>query len=194
MKLAPAPKTATGGRPLLLIVAVFTLPFALATTLFFAGWRPGAAKPHGELVAGNSPLPFAALRGADGRPLPDTLLAGHWTLVVADPGPCRADCQARLASVRRIHGALGKAVPRVRRVWLSPAPAADPALAAGRADPELIVAVPGDAAWAALIPVRGPRLLVIDPAGRPVIAYPEPFDPRAALRDVERLLKYSWIG
>lgn len=194
----PTRRSSGGRRLLALMTALFALPFVVTALLFAVDWRPAQTGSHGELVAGNDVLlPFDGLLGADGKALPADVLAGRWTLLVADAGPCSADCRARLASVRQIHVALNKQMARVKRVWLSPAPAADPLLAELRASfPDLVVAAPATTAWQGLLPAptAGARLYVIDPSGRTVLRYPENFEPRGALRDVERLLKYSWLG
>lgn len=193
---ARTPTRTSGSRKLLLILAaLFALPMAVAAALLALGWRPAQGGPHGELVAAAEPLPFDGLRGADGRQLPTELLAGKWTLLIADAGPCGSECQARIDAVRRVHVALNKQMPRIRRVWLSPDPARDAQLPTLRASyPDLVIAAPGSPGWQALLADPGARLVVIDPSGRTVLRYREPLDAKGALKDVERLLRYSWLG
>lgn len=203
MTAPPRPLAAPPTRRLLaLIVALFLLPFALATGLYLAGWRP-AGGAHGEFVAGdargpaNAPLVFDGLAAVGASPSPSAL-AGHWTLVVLSAGPCDASCVQRLAALHRVHAATYKNMPRVRRLWVASGPHAD--AAADRlltAWPDLVIAVPPASAWQSRLPAANAndhRVLLLDPAGRPILHYPEPFDPRDLLRDLEHLLKYSWIG
>lgn len=189
------PRTVVRGRRiLLLLVALFALPFATAVGLHLAGWRPAASAPHGRFAASTAALPWQGLRPLPGTPAPD-VLAGHWTLVLASAGPCDAVCAAQLAALRRVQVATNKQMTRIKRLWLTPDPAGDPARQALTADyPDLLVAAPGDSAWRALLPTSGQRLALLDPGGHPVLHYPDPFDPRGVLRDLERLLKYSWTG
>lgn len=193
--MSAAPASRGGGRLLLLMFGLFALPFLIVGLLFAIDWRPQKPANHGELVADAGPLPAAALRDGDGRLLAGELLEGRWSLLIANSGPCRENCRAQLDAVRRIHVALNKQFPRVRRVLLTDA-ADDPELADLRQRyPDLVVATSNDPAWRALLPATGgPRLQVVDPGRRLVLRYPQPFDPRSALRDVERLLRYSWIG
>jgi hypothetical protein len=189
-----APRPAGSRKVLLLLLALFAMPIAIATALLGFGWRP-ASKPHGELIVSSQPLPFEGLRAANGTPLPTDLLAGHWTLLVAENGPCSDECQVRIDTVRRLHVALNKHMPRVRRVWLSPAPGSDVQLPALQARyPDLVVAAPASPAWQALLSESHSPLIVIDPAGRTVLKYGEPFDAKGALEDLQRLLRYSWLG
>lgn len=202
--LSARPATASppqsGHRMLALIVALFLLPFMIASGLFALGWGPGGHS-HGELASDAAvlaaPLPLAGLQPVGDSPLPDSL-AGRWTLVLLSRGACDALCETRLAALRRVQVATYKNMPRVRRLWV--APAGEAQAAAGRLLaqwPDLVAASPRSPAWMAQLPEPGGpshRVLLLDPAGRPVLRYPEPFDARGMLRDLERLLKYSWIG
>lgn len=190
-------------RMLGLIVALFLLPFAIASGLFALGWRPGGHS-SGELTQLTSanqaqlgPLSFADLRPAASGPAPDTL-AGRWTLALLSRGPCDARCETLLASLRRVQVATYKNMPRVRRLWVASEPAALAAAARlHREWPDLVAASAHGAAWQAALPAPGGathQLLLLDPAGRPVLRYADPFDPRGVLHDLQRLLKYSWIG
>lgn len=189
-----------GLRMLALIVALFLLPFVVASGLFALGWRPGGHS-HGELASDATtlpePLPLTGLQPVGDSPLPDTL-AGRWTLVLLTRGACDDSCETRLVALRRVQVATYKNMPRVRRLWV--APAGEAQAAAGRLLaqwPDLVAASPRSPAWMAQLPEPGGpshRVLLLDPAGRPVLHYPEPFDPRGVLHDLQRLLKYSWIG
>lgn len=196
----PCPRPGGGGqRQLALIVALFMLPFALATSLYLSGWRP-AGSAHGQLLApdarGDHPLAPAGLQATAAGAPPQTL-TGRWTLVLASAGRCDAACTNQLAALRRVQVASHKHMPRIRRLWLAPAPhAAAAADALHRHWPDLVVAAPASPGWQALLPDAGSnhRVVLVDPMGRAVLHYPSPFDARDLLRDLERLLKYSWIG
>jgi hypothetical protein len=169
-----------GRRMLLALVAVLALPFILAATLIFSGWRPTAAPHHGELLPPSAPLALDDLRILAGPP--KSALAGRWLLVAVEPQACAADCAQRLDALRRLHVALYKAMPRVKRVLLVPAA---PALA----QPDLTVAAL--ASWPAL---DRPGIYLIDPRGQAVLHYGQGAGQKAMLKDIERLLRYSWSG
>jgi cytochrome oxidase Cu insertion factor (SCO1/SenC/PrrC family) len=178
----PLPDRNAGRRMLLLLVAALALPFILAAALILSGWRPAAAPHHGELLpqsAAPAPLSLDALAIRAGPE--KSALAGRWLLVAVEPGACETACAQRLDSLRRVHVALYKAMPRVKRVLLAArAPAVE--------QPDLTVA----AGWPGLMPAH---VYLVDPEGRAVLRYAaNDFLPKAMLKDIERLLRYSWTG
>jgi hypothetical protein len=174
------PDRAAGRRMFLLLVAALALPFVLAATLLFSGWRPAAAPHAGELLPPAVPLSLDDLAILAGPP--KSALAGRWLLVVREPAACAGDCERRLDALRRVHVALYKAMPRVKRVLLADG---DFALA----QPDLTVAAP--ASWPAL---DRTGIYLVDPRGQAVLRYAPDAEPRAMLADVARLLRYSWTG
>ena len=50
-----------------------------------------------------------------------------------------------------------------------------------------------DAAWRRALDGYAPAVFVADPLGNVMMRYDEPIDARHVLRDMERLLKYSWV-
>lgn len=169
-----------GRRMLLLLVAVLALPFIVAAVLIVSGWRPAAAPHHGELLQPAAPLALDDLAILAGPP--KSALQGRWLLVAVEPETCIADCERRLDELRRLHVALYKAMPRVKRVLLTPAV---PSLA----QPDLAVAVP--TSWPAL---DRPGVWLVDPRGQAVLYYAHGAGQKAMLKDIERLLRYSWTG
>jgi hypothetical protein len=179
----PMPDRAAGRRMFLLLVAALALPFVLAATLFFSGWRPAATPHHGELLAQAATAPPLSLDDLAIRAgPPKSALAGRWLLVAVEPQGCAAACARRLDALRRLHVALYKAMPRVKRVLLAPDV---PALA----QPDLTVAAP--TSWPAL---DRAGIYLVDPRGQAVLRYAPDAEPRAMLADVARLLRYSWTG
>lgn len=175
----PDPDRRAGRRMFLLLAAALALPFVLAAVLIFSGWRPAATPHHGELLP---PQAMLALDDLHVRAGPEkSALAGRWLLVAAEAGSCDTACTQRLDSLRRVHVALYKAMPRVKRVLLA---ASDPAVA----QPDLSIAV----GWPALAPGY---IYLVDPQGRAVLRYAaDDFSPQGMLKDIERLLRYSWSG
>lgn len=187
----PAPH---GGRRLLgLLLILFALPFGLAAGLYLSDWRPDRGANYGELLPGAAPLPLSRLQSGAGPSPP--ALAGRWLLLVVSSGDCAAPCRRHLELTRRLHVALNKNMPRLQRLLLTTGHA--PADALHAAGPQLVIARSDDAGWRALVaslPDGDSRVYLLDPAGRPVLRFPAELDGREALRDLERLLKLSWIG
>lgn len=185
----------TGRRTLLLILALFVLPVLIAVGLYVFGWKPGQTMNHGELIQPPIVLP-TQLREVDGKPLAVDALRGKWLLLVAGTGPCDAPCVGLLQQMRNVHIALNKERDRIRRAWVNPAAGSDPALAEFRSRlPDLQVAEPAGPGWERTLgDAPGHRLYVVDPMGNVILRYPGTTDPRGVRKDLERLLKYSWIG
>jgi cytochrome oxidase Cu insertion factor (SCO1/SenC/PrrC family) len=119
--------------------------------------------------------------------------AGKWLLVVAGNGACEAECVAQLRNLRSIQVSLGREIGRMRRVVLTSEETS--ALAALRAEqPDLMQADP-TAGWvSALSPGTHHRVFLVDPAGNLMMQYAPGAEPKGIRADLERLLKYSWIG
>ncbi len=176
------PDRAAGRRMFLLLVAALALPFVLAATLLFSGWRPAATPHHGELLVQAATPPLSPDDLVIRAGPPKSALAGRWLLVAVEPQGCAAACARRLDALRRVHVALYKAMPRVKRVLLADG---DFPLA----QPDLTVAAP--ASWPAL---DRAGIYLVDPRGQAVLRYAPDAEPRAMLADVARLLRYSWTG
>lgn len=178
------PDRAAGRRMLLLLVAALALPFIAAAALIFSGWRPDIAPHSGELLpAAATPLALADLQISTGPQ--QSALAGRWLLVSVESQACAADCTHRLEALRRVHVALYKAMPRVKRVLLAP----DVPNAPTVVPPDVTVAAM--TSWPAL---NRPGIYLVDPRGQAVLRYEHGAEPKAMLKDIERLLRYSWSG
>ncbi|QEL63843.1 hypothetical protein OTERR_03670 [Oryzomicrobium terrae] len=169
----PAPARSSR-RPLWLVAGVFLLPLALGWGLFFLGWQP-TGQPHGALLQPPQPLP-AALAADDAR--------GRWQVLLVGRGPCASDCLAARRALTQLRATLGKYADRVslREV------------AAPQADLPVAALPPGAAGTAAGAPLPAYRFYLADPAGRLILAYPADVPWNDLRQDLERLLKYSWVG
>lgn len=186
---------------LLLVIALFALPLALAIGLF-GQWRPGASAEHGELLSPVRALPPLVADAADGTPFAPAFLHGRWTLVhVAPAGDCPALCRDALWRLRQVRLATGRDIDRVQRLVLFAAvPDAATRAWLEREHPGLTIAV-ADAAnrsgftdgWSE--PGRaGGWIYLVDPHGNLVLRYAADGDAGGVLKDLTRLLKLSQIG
>lgn len=193
MSLSPA------RRAILLVTFILSMPFALGFALYYFGWRPSSTGNYGELLQPPLRLPEHGLLRPDGRELPTSELKGKWLLVLAGDGHCDPLCLQRLHDMRQIQVSLNKEMGRLRRLWLGSTVARDPALPELKQTyPDLLIAAPdpgvGGEAWRTALDARQPRMYVVDPLGNVVLRYPDSPDPKGVRKDVERLLKYSWVG
>jgi len=189
----PAAKPA--GRMLFLLAAVFVLPFLIGTGLFWSGWRPGKFSNYGELLQPARDLPAEGLKHADGKPFPNTALLGKWLLVLPVKGVCEAICLKNLQQMQQVHIALNKDQNRLQRVLISSEAAATATLQTRF--PDLVLGVtpndPAGQAWQRALEGSGQTVYIVDPLGKVMMRYAEPGEMRGVLKDLERLLKYSWI-
>ena len=176
----PAPPTGQL-RLLVLVIALFALPFAVAGGLFYGGWQPERTANRGALV-----VPPVALPLADLQPAVDP--QGRWLLVLAAGGDCTATCLRRIDELRRIQVSLYKEMNRVRRLVLVDGLPPAELVALGQQQPDLLI-VRRPASWARLAAIH-----VLDPQGRLVLDYAEDAPPRDIYSDLERLLKAGRNG
>ena len=199
-----------GRRTLALIAGLLALPFVVATLLWHFGWQPARQANHGELLVRSDQMALT-LHEADLQKIPPNAtlgttsapsgtsaapMLGHWLLALAVPAECTAECLEQLDLARRVQVSLNKEMKRLQRGLIGPQLNEAAALAAIRARwPDLMIARPAAPAWSALLsPDGAPHLFLIDPQGRLVLRYPAPPDAKGVRRDLERLLKYSWLG
>jgi cytochrome oxidase Cu insertion factor (SCO1/SenC/PrrC family) len=202
MKLTAAPTFTPVRRTMLLTIALLMLPFLLAFGLYWFEWQPATLANHGELIEPPLALPDNGLSLADGRPLPTAELRRKWTLVMVSKRPCDNACQQDLHQMRQVQVALNKEMLRLRRVLIGSsvsALAADPALPELRRNyPDLLIAAPNadpqGAVWRSAVDGTSHRFYVIDPLGNVMMRYTDKPDMAGMLKDLERLLKYSWVG
>jgi len=188
-------------RTLLLLAALFILPFVIGSGLFWLDWRPEKFGNHGELLQPTRALPAVGLYHADGRPLPTAELLGKWLLVLPVKGSCNATCQNNLQGMLKVHIALNKEQNRMQRVLIvgdvSDSANDPPMVELQRLFPGLLVAAVqanvAAEAWHGALNGRGQDVFIVDPIGNVMMRYADPSDMRGVLKDLERLLKYSWI-
>jgi len=189
------PVTKPARYTMALPVATFVLPFVLGTGLYLSGWRPEKFGNHGDLIQPPRPMPETGLLQADGRPLPTAELRGKWLLMLPIEGSCGASCRESLQQMSNVHLALNKEQGRLRRALIS-TEGSPPFAELQQTYPDLLVAkVDPEASteWASTLDNTGQGLLIADPLGNVIMRYDEAAEMRGVHKDLERLLKYSWI-
>jgi len=182
-----------GRRMLLLLLGVFALPVVLVTLLYQFQWRPeggsyGVLREPPRLLALSEMQDFGAGKFGPER------WKDKWSLVLVDAEGCAADCQAQLHSMRQVHVALNKEIDRVQRVLVLPRGIdAQTGAMLRQRYPDLHMLVDAGALAAQFDPSAG-SLYLVDPLGNWMMSYPTGFDPKGLMKDLQRLLKYSWVG
>lgn len=161
-----------------LLVALFSVPVAVAFILRLTGWSPGAAGNHGELV---QPPVLLEIGAADA-------LTDRWVLVFAPARPCDAPCRVTLDDLRRIRVGLNQNAHRIELATARPvADAAAFADVSSRAWLERL-------ARAEPSGLRANAAYLVDPRGYYMMRYPPGFRASGMQDDLERLLRYSRVG
>ncbi len=196
-----APSVSAGRRMLLLIALLFAAPVLLGWAVYATrGWWNLETVNYGELIRPARPLQDQALRRLGGGALRLDHLRGKWTLVYLGPSSCPTNCRDSLYKMRQVRLALGEDSLRVQRLFVLTDrgdPGALPPLLAQH--PGLTVATAEGPALHELVGEFSPRGLddavyLVDPLGNLMMRYPQGFQPRGMLRDLQRLLQVSSIG
>lgn len=184
----------SGLRRVALLGLVFLLPLAIAAWLYFSGsgLAPAGRTNHGFLLE-----PIVNLAES----LPNSYVAGlsgeHWLLIYANDGPCRADCEDSLYTLRQVRLMLGPDMSRVRRVFLHGQMPPDTVLIEDE-HPDL--ATVADEELGDLLDEQRPRELspggyfLVDPLGNLVMYFPPDIVPGDMVDDLDHLLDLSRIG
>lgn len=166
---------------LLLVAAVFLVPFLVAALLRFGGWQPGNTRNVGELL--QPPLPMSAvnaMRADSGQAWVFENTDYEWTLIAQLPEACGEGCRSTLAVLPNVRTALARHATRLHPFVIGADQAAPfPALELSGALPEPLIARPA----------RGVQVWLVDPHGFLVMRYAEGFDPNGLRRDLSRLIK-----
>lgn len=180
---------------LILVFAFFALPLVLAWVLNFTGdFTPETTTNHGTLIKPVRPVQAVGLIDAQGVAVDPALFRGEWTLVYRLVGDCDVACHQALYVLRQVRLAQGKNFERVHRLllldsvptpaWVAEVQAHYPGLAVARpAAPTVAVefAAPG-------------RIYLVDPLGNLMMEYAADADPHGMIKDLERLLRISYVG
>lgn len=180
---------------LIVIFAFFALPMGVAWLLNFGGgWVPGATTNHGALVQPVIPVDTAGLVDPVGDALDPNLFRGEWTLVFRQTGECDETCRQVLYVMRQVRLAQGKNIDRVHRLLLLDGAQASAWVGEVQAHyPGLLIARPAAAGVVERFPPAG-RVYLVDPLGNLMMEYAADADPRGMIKDLERLLRISYVG
>ncbi len=188
---APSATDVGKSRRTLLLIGLVTLAPVIASYVAYYWFPRDRQVNYGELLP-TAPVP--ELRGAlpNGEPFKLADLQGKWVLAVAAAGGCDASCAQALYATRQARTIQGREMDRVVRVLLVTDDArVDASVFAEHPDLLRARVAPADLArW----PSRGERIVLVDPLGNLVLAYPRNPDIKALAKDLTRLLKASRIG
>lgn len=183
------PQQAKSKRNLLLVLAAFILPIALAKLALEQHWFNYGVTNKGQLLAGQVTLGDMGLKNKD--------FAHKWLMIYLLPTQCDANCQQVLHHVNNTYIALGKEMARVSPVALTQASFTEQEKKQIDEKRWLVQTMP--AQTKALFSQS--QVLIVDPLGNVVLSH-QPFQNqqsllsfgKAILADFKKLLKYSKVG
>lgn len=173
-----------------LIAVVFAVPMVAALLMTLVpGLKPeGGTRNYGDLIEPPRLVEPVVVPTSGG----ELWLRGRWTLLQPETSGCTPDCLANLGKAARLHQALGRHHQRLQRVLWSGAPVADDLRGSW---PELQFVERGAASQLGnaldATATQDAGLILIDPQGYAMMRYPRNYDASAALKDLQRLMRYS---
>lgn len=167
----------------------------IAAYVAFELWSPDRRMNYGELIK-PQPLPETVLVRLDGRDFRLSELKGRWIMVQVDEARCAEACQVKLYHMRQVRLTQGRDMQRIERLWLV---ADDAAVANSLVESYAgthIVRARNSKLLAQISAGRDVRdhIYMIDPLGNLMLRFPRNADPSRMKKDLERLLKVSWVG
>lgn len=187
-----------------MLMLLFVLPVVLATLLYLTGWRPSSIGNHGELIQPARQVEGVALQTLDGQPAHFSELRGKWLMVHFGSSSCPDECMKSVYYMRQVHAAQAKEIGRVQRVFIAIDTGEAEKLKTKLVDyPEMRLWTGGKKALTEVLQSFGidagqsaeqQGVYLVDPLGNVIMRYPPGTDPGGMLKDLTRLLKYSWVG
>ncbi len=190
---------------LFLIFAIFIGPL-IGAYIWYQGldkdYRPESMSNHGKLLLPTTPLQNFAGTGLEGNPVGLNTLKGRWTLLYALRKPCDEACRKVLYNMHQVRLALGREMSRMQRLlMLQPDYLNEQQTGEIRHDEGLLTLLyRPNGLFQQLAPqfdrhqLPPDSILLVDPNGNLVMAFPPELDPRMMLKDLKKLLKLSKIG
>ncbi|PCI56569.1 MAG: hypothetical protein COB34_06725 [Methylophilaceae bacterium] len=197
--LTEAQKKAKSKKMMLMLAAVFILPFTIAATLHLLDIRP-SGKSFGHLITPPTALTVPVFNQMDGEDFTPERWDKIWSIVMVDDASCAEACQANVDKLNRVHISLDKEAKRVQRILFLQGNIDEEKVTALQTQfPQLIVLTERDADQKSFVNVfisAAPKgsVYLVDPLNNLMMHYPSTVPPKELRSDVKRLLKNSWNG
>jgi hypothetical protein len=176
-------------RSMIMVLGAFILPIVLAKLALTQNWLEYGVTNKGTLVENELTLEKLGLV--------QPALQKSWLVIYSLPENCDAHCEQTLLSVNNSYIALGREMPRVKRIALSPNPLSDKQTQRLSENSWTIISTPH--LVKNILPQ--PQVLVVDPLGNVILSHKPPKSDedqtmfgKEILADMKKLLKYSRVG
>lgn len=195
-----------GRRDFLLLVAVFFLPIIIVLVLYYNldKWEIGGGRNHGDLIQPPRQLQDVVLTALQGESFVFSDVRDRWLMIYIGGAACNKSCAEDLYLMRQIRLAQGGDRRRIERIYISTDGEPRESLRTILSEHAGLRVVYGDES--AVQQVIGQfrhdvgqgeavqAMYLADPRGFLMMSYPEGYDPKGAIRDLERLLKFARSG
>lgn len=195
-----------GRRDFLLLVAVFFLPIIIVLILYFNldKWEIGGERNHGELIQPPRELRDIVMTDVQGEEFRFSDVRDRWLMIKFGGAQCNEKCRDELYLMRQIRLAQGGNRQRIVRIYISTDGAPKESLRNVLGDhPELKLVYGEQSEIKKIVELfkhdvgSGPdvqSMYLADPRGYLMMSYPADYEPKGAIRDLERLLKFARSG
>ncbi|WP_043320532.1 hypothetical protein [Microbulbifer sp. HZ11] len=182
------------------VVASVVLPIVAAYVIFYTGLgMPSDTVNQGELLIPAQSVAEIDLRQDDGAPLSLVDAEPRWRYLILGDAQCSDECEQLLYTTRQVHIRLGDKARRVERVLATGAPLSKerlrdlanqhPKLRFSSVEPQQLDQWLADSDHAGL---TRPSVLLVDQQGYAMMVYNNSHSGNQLLKDIKRMLKYSY--
>ncbi|MFP3873037.1 MAG: SCO family protein [Thiohalophilus sp.] len=195
-----------GRRDFLLLVAVFFLPIIIVLVLYFNldKFDLGGDRNHGELIQPPRQLDDVVLTDIQGKPFRFSEVRDKWLMIHFGGAGCDQACRDELYLMRQIRLSQGSDRQRIVRIHISTEGEPKESLRGILADHPDLKVVYADTSTLQKVTGQfqhdvgaGPAvqdMYLADPRGFLMMSYPEDYEPKGMIKDLERLLKFARSG
>jgi len=196
--LSSVKKQGRGKKTLLMLAAIFLLPFTIAAILHLLDIRPGG-KSFGHLIVPpvnlNIPVFSTALND---KQFSSKDWSKIWNIVLIDDANCARLCRENVDKIDRVYRTLPKETDRIQRILLLTG-TIDLAGVKELQDefPQLIIlSASNEQQFINEFKDASPigSVYLVDPLNNLMMDYSKDLQPKALRSDLVRLLKNSWSG
>jgi cytochrome oxidase Cu insertion factor (SCO1/SenC/PrrC family) len=192
-----SPKKMEGRKILLILAAIFVLPFTLAAILHLLNLHP-SGHSYGNLIQPPQALSFPVLHDTQAKAFTREQWLKKWSIVMVVANDCDTPCQESLHMLKQVNVLLNKDAHRLQRVLLVGTQAKSKSMATLQIqNPDLLILAAADAeisTFGQAFNVPGAQAYLVDPFGNLMMTYPEKMDPKGLFSDLKRLIKNTMAG
>ncbi|QVL46120.1 MAG: hypothetical protein KFB94_03175 [Methylophilaceae bacterium] len=196
--LSSVKKQGRGKKTLLMLAAIFLLPFSIAAVLHLLDIRPGG-KSFGHLITPPVSLTIPVLDSVlQDRRFSSNDWSKIWNIVMIDEYSCAESCRNNIDKIDRVYRTLPKEADRIQRILLLTG-TIDLAGVKELQDqfPQLVILSASNEQqfindFKDAAPIGS--VYLVDPLNNLMMDYSEDLQPKALRSDLVRLLKNSWSG